>query len=97
MCGREKERARMREGVRVRRVRVKKNVQNFCCHTGFHYVKIQYEGSLFYTIRQVHVPVQMSVHDPRVSIISSFFTNTLCVPILSATMNRQAVTVVGRP
>mmetsp|Transcript_23501 Transcript_23501/g.32171 ORF Transcript_23501/g.32171 Transcript_23501/m.32171 type:complete len:231 (-) Transcript_23501:4165-4857(-) len=48
----------------------------------------------------VSVPVlsvQMSVQEPSVSITSSFFTNTFWRPMRSATMARQAVTVVGRP
>ena len=39
----------------------------------------------------------MSEHEPSVSITSSFLTNTFCAPIRLATMNKQAVTVEGKP
>ena len=41
--------------------------------------------------------VHMSEHEPSVSMISSFFTNTLQAPILSAVIYRRAVTVDGKP
>ena len=50
-----------------------------------------------FIVRVPVLSVQINEHDPRVSIISNFFTKTFSLRILSETINNAAVMVEGSP
>ena len=52
---------------------------------------------ILFSVKVPVLSVQMREQEPSVSITSNFFTNTRWLPMRSATMNRQAVTVAGSP